>query len=152
MQLDEVDWHTRPQQSSGLCFRCAFCTRLADPTSERLRESALCVWFFDTTPLNPGHALIVPRRHEVDFLALSREELSEALEMAVEVRETLATQFHPEGFNLGVNIGDAAGQTIGHAHLHLIPRYSGDVPEPRGGIRWIIPERAPYWIDQARSS
>jgi len=72
--------------------------------------------------------------------------------MAVEVRETLATQFHPEGFNLGVNIGDAAGQTIGHAHLHLIPRYSGDVPEPRGGIRWIIPERAPYWIDQARSS
>ena len=61
------------------------------------------------------------------------------------VRQVIETRFRPDGYNLGVNVGDAAGQTVGHAHLHLIPRYAGDVWDPRGGIRWIIPARARYW-------
>jgi diadenosine tetraphosphate (Ap4A) HIT family hydrolase len=52
---------------------------------------------------------------------------------------------HPDGFNVGINDGAAAGQTIAHAHIHVIPRRKGDVPDPRGGVRWIIPEKAPYW-------
>ena len=61
------------------------------------------------------------------------------------VQRRIEQDHHPDGYNLGINVGVAAGQTIGHAHLHVIPRYRGDVAEPRGGIRWIIPERARYW-------
>ena len=62
------------------------------------------------------------------------------------VKAQIDREFSPDGYNLGVNVGDAAGQTIGHAHLQMIPRYRGDVDDPRGGIRWILPARAPYWI------
>jgi diadenosine tetraphosphate (Ap4A) HIT family hydrolase len=62
-----------------------------------------------------------------------------------DVHAVLDDRFRPDGFNIGVNIGESAGQTVGHAHVHLIPRTSGDVDDPRGGIRWILPARAPYW-------
>lgn len=110
-----------------------------------LEETPLCFSFFDATPLTLGHSLVVPRRHVSDFLTLSQFELAAILDMAVSLRVHLEERFHSDGFNLGVNIGDAAGQTVGHAHLHLIPRYFGDVPDPRGGIRWMIPDRARYW-------
>lgn len=127
---------------------CPFCERLATG-QETLRESLLCVAFFDTTPLNPGHVLVVPRRHVADFFALSRDERLAVLDMASELHSDLGERFQPDGFNVGVNVGEAAGQTIGHAHLHLIPRYQGDVRDPRGGIRWIIPDRARYWPAEA---
>ena len=123
---------------------CPFCARLSN-AGEVIEEVPLCFSFFDTTPLTPGHALVVPKRHVSDFLALSRAELDAILDMAVSLRSAFEDRFHPDAYNLGVNIGDAAGQTIGHAHLHVIPRYVGDVRDPRGGIRWIIPERARYW-------
>ena len=127
---------------------CPFCRRIA--SDEGLLVAApLCVAFFDTTPLNPGHVLGVPTRHEPDFLALETPELEAMLAMARRLRADLDARFHPDGFNLGVNVGEAAGQTIDHAHLHLIPRYVGDVADPRGGIRWLIPERAPYWVGAA---
>ena len=130
---------------------CPFCERLARGEGT-IRESPLCFSFFDTTPLTPGHTLVVPKRHVSDFLALTPDELTEALDMAVDLRTQFEERFHPDGFNLGVNIGDAAGQTIGHAHLHLIPRYVGDVPDPRGGIRWMIPDRARYWATESETS
>ena len=123
---------------------CPFCDRIEGRDGLR-GESALCVAFYDTAPLNPGHILIVPKRHQPDFLALSTDEHLAILRMAVALRKDLDLRFHPTGFNLGVNVGDAAGQTVGHAHLHLIPRYEGDVPDPRGGVRWVIPKRARYW-------
>jgi ATP adenylyltransferase len=126
---------------------CPFCERLA-ARHELLREAALCVAFFDTTPLTAGHTLVVPRRHESDFLALREDELEETLQMAIDLRTELGERFQPDGINLGVNIGEAAGQTINHAHLHIIPRYTGDVDDPRGGIRWMIPERARYWPNE----
>ena len=61
------------------------------------------------------------------------------------VRKELESEFHPDGFNIGVNDGEAAGQTLPHVHVHVIPRFSGDVPDPRGGIRWVVPDKAPYW-------
>lgn len=123
---------------------CPFCQRLAAHHG-LIAATSLCAAFYDTTPLNPGHALVVPRRHEPDFLALTGDEHGDIMRTAAELRALLDQRYRPDGFNLGVNVGDAAGQTIAHAHLHLIPRFTGDVPEPRGGIRWLIPERAPYW-------
>lgn len=128
---------------------CVFCLRIAKH-QDLVVDDPLCVAFYDTTPLNPGHVLIVPRRHEPDFLALNSDERSMILKCAVDIRSNITEQFRPDGFNLGVNIGELAGQTIAHAHLHLIPRYRGDVPDPRGGIRWLIPERARYWDDSDR--
>ena len=129
-----------------LASECPFCRRVATH-DDLLSEEDLCAAFYDTTPLNPGHVLVVPRRHETDFLALHSDELEAILVMTVDLRAHLGRHFSADGFNLGVNIGRAAGQTIGHAHLHLIPRYRGDVADPRGGLRWIIPERARYWSD-----
>jgi diadenosine tetraphosphate (Ap4A) HIT family hydrolase len=89
--------------------------------------------------------LVVSRRHEPDFLALDPAEQQAVLALAAEVAARLRAERAPDGYNLGVNVGAAAGQTVDHAHLHVIPRYRGDVADPRGGIRWIIPGRARYW-------
>jgi ATP adenylyltransferase len=125
---------------------CPFCDRIAR-RHDLLAESTLCVAFYDTTPLNPGHILVIPRRHEPDFLELRGEEHNAILAMATEMRSHLDADYCPDGFNLGVNVGEAAGQTVGHSHLHLIPRYWGDVPDPKGGVRCLIPDRTQYWID-----
>jgi diadenosine tetraphosphate (Ap4A) HIT family hydrolase len=122
---------------------CPFCARIA--ASDVTTGNALAVAFPDAFPLTPGHTLVVPRRHEPDFLALSGEERQAVLTLAVEVAARLRAERAPDGYNLGVNVGPAGGQTVPHAHLHVIPRYRGDVADPRGGIRWIIPQRARYW-------
>lgn len=122
---------------------CRFCERLAGGGLLADNESAAA--FLDAFPLSPGHALVVPRRHEADFLRLSLDEQIEIWRLVGPVKALLDRDFRPDGYNLGVNVGEAAGQTVGHAHLHVIPRYRGDVPDPRGGIRWILPARAPYW-------
>jgi diadenosine tetraphosphate (Ap4A) HIT family hydrolase len=87
----------------------------------------------------------VPRRHEPDFLALTADEQAAIWDLVGRIRPELDRLYRPDGYNVGANVGAAGGQTVDHAHLHLIPRYAGDVSEPRGGIRWIIPARAPYW-------
>ena len=88
---------------------------------------------------------MVPVRHEADFFALSIAEQTDVLSLVSEVRAQLSETLQPDGFNIGINAGPAAGQTVGHAHVHVIPRFDGDVPDPRGGIRWVLPERAAYW-------
>ena len=99
----------------------------------------------DSNPLNPGHVLIVPRRHVASWFDSTPPEREEILRLADDAHRMLKERHSPDGFNLGINDGPAAGQTVPHLHLHLIPRYRGDSPEPRGGVRWIIPERAAYW-------
>jgi diadenosine tetraphosphate (Ap4A) HIT family hydrolase len=123
---------------------CPFCKRLQ--RHEMLvasRERAVA--FPDAFPVNPGHCLVIPRRHEADFFALSREEQEEIWDIVWELRELLEAEHDTTSFNVGINAGELAGQTVPHAHVHVIPRYAGDVPDPRGGVRWLIPERAPYW-------
>lgn len=119
---------------------CPFCspTTLADsnPTALALR---------DVFPLCEGHTLVVPRRHVVSLFELSAVEQVEVWQLVARVRAHLAEQFHPDAFNIGVNDGEAAGQTVPHAHVHVIPRHHGDVSDPRGGVRWIIPKKAAYW-------
>jgi diadenosine tetraphosphate (Ap4A) HIT family hydrolase len=122
---------------------CIFC-RERGP-HELLASNDLAIAFPAGFPVSPGHALVVPRRHEPDFFALSAEEQAALVALVNPVREVLGMQYGPDAYNLGVNAGRAAGQTILHTHLHVIPRYRGDVAEPRGGVRWVLPETARYW-------
>jgi len=89
--------------------------------------------------------LIVPRRHVGSFFQATATEREEMLRLADEAHRILGEKHAPDGFNLGINDGAAAGQSVPHLHLHIIPRYRGDVPDPRGGVRWILPARAKYW-------
>ena len=107
-------------------------------------------WFVvirDKYPLTEGHCLIVPRRAATRFQDLKPSEKSRLIDWVGWTQGHLEKALvpRPDGFNLGINDGEAAGQTMGQFHFHVIPRYSGDVPDPRGGIRWVIPSKAPYW-------
>jgi diadenosine tetraphosphate (Ap4A) HIT family hydrolase len=98
----------------------------------------------DTYPVSPGHTLIIPLRHCADFFELSPDEIAACAELLVARRKSLAQELKPDGYNIGVNVGGAAGQSVFHVHIHLIPRYRGDHPEPRGGVRHVIPQKADY--------
>ena len=121
---------------------CPFCT----PDPELLfHESELVVGLWDRYPVSPGHALLVPRRHVADWFDASAEE-QRALTAALAVaRREIEKDHGPDGYNIGINSGEAAGQTIFHLHVHLIPRYTGDEEDPRGGIRKLFPDRTRYW-------
>jgi diadenosine tetraphosphate (Ap4A) HIT family hydrolase len=99
----------------------------------------------DGFPISPGHTLIIPRRHIGSFFELTGGERTSLLVLLDQAKEDLDGKFQPDGFNIGINDGAAAGQTVPHLHIHLIPRFLGDRPDPRGGVRWIIPEKADYW-------
>jgi diadenosine tetraphosphate (Ap4A) HIT family hydrolase len=110
----------------------------------------------DTFPLAPGHTLIIPKRHIASLFEATREEQTAMLDLLTAMRERLLTPLGPtiakegrasvpDGFNIGINDGAAAGQTVMHLHIHLIPRYAGDMPDPRGGVRWVFPDKAAYW-------
>ena len=121
---------------------CPFC----NPDSERelLLESATSFAIFDKFPVSNGHTLIIPKKHCSDYFLLSFKEQSACWFMLNKAREILKKKFNPDGFNIGININESAGQTVAHVHIHLIPRYIGDVIEPRGGIRGVIPEKKNY--------
>lgn len=128
------------------CVGCPFCERLA--TGELLAGNDHAAAFFDKYPISAGHCLIVPRRHQGNLLALSDAEQSAVWSLVATVQQAIQASHSPDGYNIGVNIGEAAGQTVPHAHVHMIPRYLGDVADPRGGVRWVIPARAAYWEDR----
>lgn len=109
--------------------------------------TALALAMTDGYPVSTGHCLIVPRNHVTSLFELSPNEQAELWALVSKVRDHLLEEFHPDAFNIGLNDGAAAGQTIGHVHIHVIPRWHGDVPDPRGGVRWIIPDKAVYWKD-----
>lgn len=121
---------------------CPFCRM----EKSRIRlESEFAVAFCDGFPVSEGHTLVVPKRHVVSLFELPKEEQAGIWKLVAEVRAMLASQLGPDGFNIGLNDGTAAGQTVMHAHVHVIPRRHGDVADPRGGARWIIPDKAAYW-------
>lgn len=115
------------------------------PPDRVVFESARCLAFLDGFPLTEGHTLVAPKIVAPSLYDLAPDLQAELWVAAREARARLVARFHPDGFNIGLNDGAAAGQTVPHVHIHLIPRYRGDVPDPRGGIRWIIPARAAYW-------
>lgn len=99
---------------------------------------------FDGFPVSQGHSLIIPRRHVADYSDLTANEILAIHQILAEVRSLIQKRFSPDGFNVGVNIGFTAGQTITHVHVHLIPRYKGDVSDPVGGVRNVIPGKGNY--------
>jgi diadenosine tetraphosphate (Ap4A) HIT family hydrolase len=122
---------------------CPFCARLA--SAEPLLKMHEAAAFADGFPLNPGHTLVVPRRHVESYFDLSPGEQEVIWRLVAAVKAQLDGELSPAGYNIGFNVGAAGGQTVAHAHVHVIPRFAGDVEDPRGGIRWVIPARAPYW-------
>lgn len=114
------------------------------PTEAHVASNALAFAIRDGFPVSPGHTLIVPRRLVATWFEATREEHVAMLELVDVVKAQLDAEFHPDGYNIGINAGSAAGQTVMHLHLHLIPRFVGDVPDPRGGVRHVIPGKGNY--------
>lgn len=121
---------------------CPFCTL---PTTRIIDASVYGLVVRDGFPVSPGHTLIIPRRHIGSFFDLLPEERDDLLKLLDSAKKTVDTKFAPAGYNIGINDGAAAGQTVPHLHIHLIPRYDGDREDPRGGVRWVIPAKADYW-------
>ena len=121
---------------------CLFCNIDDDRI---ITSNDLAVAIPDGFPVTEGHTLIIPRRHEPDFLQMTSKELIAVWELAVELAARLRKD-DPRitGFNMGANQGESAGQTVQHVHWHLIPRRDGDRKDPTGGVRWIFPEKANY--------
>ena len=94
--------------------------------------------------LSPGHALIIPKRHVASYFDLTNHEREAMNVMLQYVKQKVDERYHPDGYNIGINVNEAAGQSVFHVHMHLIPRYKGDVPNPKGGVRGVIPSKQKY--------
>ena len=117
---------------------CPFCD------FETVMEGALVYARYDKFPVSQGHCLIIPKRHVETWFDMTKEEQIEALDLIDKVKAILDEKYSPDGYNIGMNCGEAAGQTIPHAHIHVIPRYKGDMNNPRGGVRGVIPDKQSY--------
>lgn len=119
---------------------CIFC----NPEREILARNESAIAVFDTYPVSPGHALVLPLRHVATIWDLNAAEYGDCFRLVRALQPILAARFSPDGFNVGANCGEAAGQSVWHAHIHVIPRYKGDTPNPRGGVRHVIPLKGNY--------
>ena len=129
-----------PKPAPTTCF---FCSRTPDNYED---EGTHTFTMFDEHPVSPGHTLIVLKRHVVSAFDMWPEEWAEIQEALLNARWHIERKHSPTGFNVGINVGEAAGQTVMHVHIHLIPRYTGDHPNPRGGVRGIFPSKADYTV------
>lgn len=124
---------------------CRFCTSIS---SRVIASNGLAFVIRDAFPVTPLHALVIPHRHVADFFGLTPEEREACAELIHQLRkDILRSDPQVEGFNIGMNVGEVAGQTIFHCHIHLIPRRRGDVPNPRGGVRMVIPHKGHQMLD-----
>jgi diadenosine tetraphosphate (Ap4A) HIT family hydrolase len=121
---------------------CPFCK--PDQERELITESATAFAIWDKYPVNEGHALIIPKRHISNYFDLSFRAQAACWFMTNFVKDVVRSIYDPHGFNVGINVNEAAGQTVSHVHIHLIPRYEGDLENPRGGVRGVIPEKRAY--------
>jgi len=119
---------------------CPFCQH----TGPFLAENGHAFSVLDRHPVARGHALVIPKLHLASIFDLPLEAYAACFELLRKVETLIESQHSPAGINVGINCGSAAGQTVEHAHIHLIPRYSGDVPNPRGGVRNVIPGKGDY--------
>ena len=107
-------------------------------------RNELCFAIYDKTPVSKGHTLIIPFRHFDNYFQATRNEKIAIMDLTENVKVVLDNKYHPDGYNLGVNIGKWSGQTVWHVHYHIIPRYQGDIENPRGGVRGVIPDKRIY--------
>ena len=120
-----------------------FCDNFIE-NKKALFENKLAIAYFDEFPVSKGHILIVTKRHAPTFFDITEEEQIAILELLNKCKKYLDEKFSPTGYNIGLNCGRDAGQSVMHIHMHLIPRYSGDVKDPRGGVRGVIPDKKNY--------
>jgi len=120
---------------------CPFCEM---PSSQIIIENDHAKAFYDKYPVQKGHLLVVPKRHISSYFEASEEEILAIHQLLHQGKEIIEEAYHPDGYNIGVNVGVNGGQTVMHLHVHLIPRYKGDIDDPRGGIRKAIPNLVPY--------
>lgn len=125
---------------------------LGVPRESWIAESALAFAIRDAFPVSPGHTLVIPKRKVRDWFEASRQEQLAILELVDEVKRRLDEELRPAGYNVGFNAGAAAGQTVFHLHVHVIPRYEGDMADPRGGVRHVIPGRGNYLVKQSEEA
>lgn len=123
-------------------MNCPFCNFPDDQLVFRRSEVKA---LYDKYPISPGHLLIVPEQHVASFSDLDANSYHALMSAILEAKTLLKREWDPDGFNVGINDGIAAGQTLDHAHIHLVPRYKGDIEDARGGVRWILPAKAVYW-------
>lgn len=119
---------------------CVFCSE--DITI--VKESTLSKAFYDKYPVSLGHTLIIPKEHYETYFDLPQEVKDDMLSLLDEMKLVLDKKYKPSGYNIGINSGASAGQTVFHCHIHLIPRYDGDMDNPDGGVRGVIPEKQKY--------
>ena len=111
----------------------------------KLIENEIGFVILDGFPVSKGHCLVVPHRVYSDYFESTDEEMIGLQRLVRETKEYLDKKYNPDGYNVGINSGEVSGQTVSHVHIHVIPRYEGDIQDPRGGIRWTIPQNARYW-------
>ncbi len=122
---------------------CIFCQKYKNHKDIVYENNTVFV-IYDSFPVSKGHCLIIPKRHIPDYFSINKEELNDIDTAIKEIKKILDDTNHPDGYNMGINNGKAAGQTVFHLHIHLIPRYLGDVSNPRGGVRAVIPGKQNY--------
>ena len=122
---------------------CVFC-ELIKEKSRFIHENDHVFSIYDGYPVSKGHVLIISKRHVPNYFELDHQEKKALDEEITYIHKILNALHHPNGYNIGINNGIASGQTIFHLHVHIIPRYNGDVDDPRGGVRGVIPDKQKY--------
>ena len=120
---------------------CIFCNIEKDRI---VIENETAYAIYDRFPVNKGHMLIIPKKHIKDYFDADQQTKDRLWKLVDECKKIVDKEFNPDGYNIGINCGEAAGQTVMHLHIHLIPRYKGDIENPRGGVRVVIPEKRIY--------
>ena len=123
---------------------CPFCARQEAVEARVLVRDKTSFCIYDKYPVSNGHALVIPNRHVSSFFELTDAEKFSLLETLSKAKIIIDSKRKPQGYNIGINDGAEAGQTVFHLHIHLIPRYAGDIDKPEGGVRWIFPSKALY--------
>ena len=120
---------------------CPFCS----PNEvDIVTKNQFCYAKWDKYPVSKGHLLIIPFRHVSSYFDTTHDEKKSIVKLIEACKTILDQQFSPDGYNIGVNVGEPAGQTVMHCHIHIIPRYIGDIENPRGGVRGVIPHKREY--------
>jgi diadenosine tetraphosphate (Ap4A) HIT family hydrolase len=122
-------------------MKCPFCNPSGD---EIVAKNKLCYARWDKFPVSKGHLLVIPFRHTPDYFSMTAEEKCAVLALVDKCKVVIEVEFSPAGYNIGFNVGEAAGQTVMHCHCHVIPRYVGDVRDPKGGVRGVVPVKRGY--------
>ncbi|TYB32483.1 MAG: HIT family protein [Flexistipes sinusarabici] len=122
-------------------LNCPFCNF---EQNEIILKNKLCYARFDKYPVNQGHLLIIPFRHFDNYFDATYDEKISVLSLLEKSKKHIDEKYFPNGYNVGINIGQSAGQTVMHLHVHLIPRYDGDIDNPTGGVRGVIPNKRIY--------